>query len=105
MNRFHQDLQEYPTTANSENNTILRVVTKMREMSNLGHVDVRSRIANLEAIVASVPVRPPSPPTPSRMPSSTQMLSGFAGVDGNTPLGVAMVGGSEVIISANYLLA
>jgi hypothetical protein len=37
------------------------------------------------------------------MPSSTQTLSGFLGVDGNTPLGVATVGGSEIIISANYL--
>ena len=47
--------------------------------------------------------RPSLPPTPPRPTNTHQAFEGAPGIDGNTPLGVAVVGGSEVVISANYL--
>jgi hypothetical protein len=46
---------------------------------------------------------PPLPPPTPRAPSTLQKFAGIQGIDGNTPLGEATVGGSKVIISANYL--
>ena len=39
--------------ANVENNTILKVVTKMREIANYQHADVRNRITHLKAAMTS----------------------------------------------------
>jgi hypothetical protein len=47
--------------------------------------------------------QPPSPLLAPKVPSTLQMFTGNQGIDGNTPLGVAMVGGSEIVILANYL--
>jgi hypothetical protein len=82
---------------------ILKVVSKMRDMANSRNAEVRSRVAKLEAAMARPHVRPSSPPTPPRLTNMYQAFEGAPGIDGNTPLGVATVGGSKVVISANYL--
>ncbi len=103
MNRFHQELEQYASTAEVSNGNILKVLAKMREMSNSQNSEVRARMSHLESAMANFHPGPPLPPTTLRPPSTTQMFMGIQGIDGNTPLGVANVGGSEVVISANYL--
>jgi hypothetical protein len=46
---------------------------------------------------------PPLPPTTPRAPDTLQTFAGIQVIDGNMPLGVATVGGREVVILANYL--
>jgi hypothetical protein len=103
MNKFHQELQEYATAANVSNGTILQVVAKMREMANSRHANVRASVALLEAAMTNFTPQPLSPLLAPKVPSTSQMFPGVHGINGNTPLGVALVGGSEVVISANYL--
>jgi hypothetical protein len=103
MNGFHQELQDYATAAQVESRMILKVVSKMRDMANSRNAEVKSRVAKLEAAMAQPHIRPSSPPTPPRLTNTYQAFEGAPGIDGNTPLGVATVGGSEVVISANYL--
>jgi hypothetical protein len=103
MNGFHQELQDYATAAQVESRMILKVVSKMRDMANLWNAAVKSRVAKLEAAMARPHVRPSSLPTPPRLTNTYQAFKGAPGIDGNTPLGVATVGGNEVVISANYL--
>jgi hypothetical protein len=103
MNKFYQELQDYAAAANVSNGTILQVVAKMQEMLNSRHAEVRARVSQLEAAMTNFNPRPPSPPPVPRVPSTLQMFAGIQGIDGNTPLGVATVGGSKVVILANYL--
>jgi hypothetical protein len=102
MTTFQEDVEQYATAANLLNSTILQVVTKMREMSNSRHADVKARLAQVQAVtrVFGQP-RPPSPPRPHSNPH--QAFAGVQEITGDTPLGVATIGGSEVVISANYL--
>jgi hypothetical protein len=60
-------------------------------------------MSRLESAMANFHPGPPLPPTTPRPPSTLQTFAGIQGIDGNTPLGVANVGGSKVVISANYL--
>jgi hypothetical protein len=53
--------------------------------------------------MASFHPGPPLPPTTPRPLSTLQMFASIQGIDGNTLLGVATVGGNKVVISANYL--
>jgi hypothetical protein len=104
LNRFQHELQEYAATANVGNQAILKVITKMREMANSRHADIRNRISSIEAILSNTPSCPPSPPTRPQVPYLALHTNALApGPDGNTPLGVATVGGNEVVITANYL--
>jgi hypothetical protein len=103
MNGFYQKLNDYSTAAQLESKTILKVVAKMRDMANSRNAGLKSRFSRLEAAMARPNAQPSSPPTPPRPTNTYQAFKGAPGIDGNTPLGVATVGGSEVIISANYL--
>jgi hypothetical protein len=103
MNKFYQELQDYAAAANVSNRTILQVIAKMQEMLNSRHAEVRARVSRLEAAMTNFHPRPPSPPPVPRVPSTLQTFAGIQGIDSNTPLGVATVGGSKVVISANYL--
>ncbi len=103
MNQFHQELEQYASMAEVSNGNILKVLAKMREMSNSQNSEVRARMSHFESAMANFHPGPPSPPTTPRLPSTLQMFTGIQGIDGNTPLGVANVGGSEAVISANYL--
>jgi hypothetical protein len=103
MNSFYQKLNDYSAAAQLESKKILKVVAKMRDMANSRNAGLKSRFLRLEAAMARPNARPSSPPTPPRPTNTNQAFEGAPGIDGNTPLGVAMVGGSEVIISANYL--
>jgi hypothetical protein len=58
----------------------------------------------VESAMTNLHHHPPSPPPTPRAPNTLQTFACIQGIDGNTPLGVATVGGSEVGISANYLL-
>jgi hypothetical protein len=59
----------------------------------------------LKNIMVNFHHRPPLPPPAPRTPSTLQTFVGIQGIDNNTPLGVATVGGKEVVISANYLFS
>ncbi len=54
MNRFHQELQDYETTAKVLNENILKVLTKMQEMSNSRNSEVRSRMICLESAMTNL---------------------------------------------------
>jgi hypothetical protein len=101
MNQFHQELEQYASTAEVSNGNILKVLAKMREMSNSPNSEVRARMSCLESAMANFHPGPPSPPTTPRPPSTSQTFAGIQGIDGNTLLGVATVGGSKALISAN----
>jgi hypothetical protein len=103
MNAFHQQLNDYASAAQVESSSILRVISKMRDMANSRNAELKNRFVRLEAAMARPYARPGSPPTPPRPTNTHQAFEGAPGIDGNTPLGVAVVGGSEVVISANYL--
>jgi hypothetical protein len=103
MNRFHQELHDYATTAGVSNENILKVLTKMQEMSNPRNLEVRSRMICLKSTMTNLHHSPPSPPPTPRALDTLQTFIGIQGIDGNTPLGLATVGGSKVVILANYL--
>ncbi len=105
MNKFHQELEKYTTMAEMPNGNILKVLTKMGEMSNSKNSEVRARMTCLENAMVNFHHRPPSPPPAPRTPSTLQTFAGIQGIDGNTPLGVATVGGNKVVISDNYLFS
>jgi hypothetical protein len=103
MNQVHQELEQYASTAEVSNGNILKVLSKMREMSNSQNSEVRAKMSRLESAMANFLPGPPSLLTTPRPPNTLQTYAGIQGIDGNTPLGVATVGGSKVVISANYL--
>jgi hypothetical protein len=75
----------------------------MQEMSNSRNLEFRSRMICLESAMTNLHQSPPLPPPTPRAPDTSQTFMGIQGIDGNMPLGVATVGGSEVVILANYL--
>ena len=102
MITFQEDLERYATAANLSNSRILQVVTKMRDISNSCLADIKARLVQVEA--ATLIFGHPRPPLPPRAHSNLhQAFAGVQWITSDTPLGVATIGGSKVIISANYL--
>ncbi len=76
MNRFYQELQDYATTAEVLNKNILKILTKMQEMSNSRNSEVRSRMISLESAMTNLHQSPPSPPPAPRAPNTLQTFAG-----------------------------
>ncbi len=101
-NNFLSDLHSYAAAAEVLNETILKVIAKAQEVSNLRHTAIRACITWLEHTVSQTP-QPLLPPQPQRAATTSQMFSASSGIAGNMPLEVATIGGSETVITASYL--
>jgi hypothetical protein len=86
MIRFHQELQDYAMTAEVSNENILRVLTKMQEMSNSKTLEVRSQMIWLEFAMTNLHYHPQLPPPTPRALNTLQTFVGIQGIDGNMPL-------------------
>jgi hypothetical protein len=102
MNNFSSDLHSYAATVEVSNKTILKVIARAREVSNLRHTAIRDCKTWLEHTVTQTP-RPPSPPQPQRAATTLKMFLASSRITGNMPLGVATISGSETVIAVNYL--
>jgi hypothetical protein len=91
--------------AEVSNGNILKVFTKMREMSNSRNSEVRAMMTHLENAMVNFHHHPPLPPPTPRTLCTLQMFAGIQGIDSNTPLGVATMGENKVVISANNLFS
>jgi hypothetical protein len=103
MNSFSDDIRGFAASAKMSSETVLSIVSRIREKSNSRHQAMRNRLKILEEAVEEAR-RPPSPPLPRRSSSPANMVYGGTGVlDGDTPLGVASVGGCDTVLTSNYL--
>jgi hypothetical protein len=93
MNSFFDDIQGFAASAKMSSETVLSIISRIREKTNSRHQAMRSRLKILEEAVEEAR-RPPSPPLMQRSSSPANMMYGETGVlNGDTPLGVASVGG------------
>ena len=103
MNSFFDDIQGFAASAKMSSETVLSIISRIREKTNSRHQAMRSRLKILEEAVEEAR-RPPSPPLMQRSSSPANMMYGGTGVlNGDTPLGVASVGGCEMVLTSNYL--
>jgi hypothetical protein len=102
MDSFAKDIRVFAESAKISSETVLSIISRIRDKANLRHQAMRSRLKMLEAVLEDAR-RPPSPPPTQRTSSSSMMYGGTGVIDGDTPLGVASVGGSETVLTGNYL--
>ncbi len=100
INKFSTELNKFAGAAKVSSETVLTIIARIRDKAKSRHVEVKNRMSQLEGALRET-YRPPSPPMALR----TSLLCGdnILGIDGDTPLGVASVGGSKMVIMANYL--
>jgi len=102
MDSFSKDIRVFAESAKVSSETVLSINSRIREKANSWHQAMRSRLKMLEAVLKDAR-RPPSP-LPTQRTSPANMMYGGAGVlDGDAPLGVASVGGCEMVLTSNYL--
>ena len=93
MDSFSDDIRGFADSAKMSSEMVLSIISRIRKKANSRHQALRSRLKMLEATVEEAR-RPPSPPLTQRSSSPTNMMYGGTGVlTGDTPLGVASVGG------------
>ena len=97
MNSFSNDIQGFAASAKMSSETVLSIISRIREKTNSRHQAMRSRLKILEEAVEEAR-RPPSPPLTQR-----SSLPGTGVLNADTPLGVASVGGCETVLTSNYL--
>jgi hypothetical protein len=103
MNSFSDDIRGFAASAKMSSETVLSIISRIREKSNSRHQAMRNRLKILEEAVEEAR-RPHSPPLPRRSSSPANRVYGGTGVlDGDTPLGVASVGGCDTVLTSNYL--
>jgi hypothetical protein len=81
---------------------VLGIIGRICEKENSWHQEIKSQMKQLETVLGEIH-HPPLPPPTERTSSTSLLQGGASGIDGNTPLGVASVGGCETVIMGNYL--
>jgi len=103
MNEFSANLKHYSDAAEVSSTTILQIIARIREHANVRHIEIKERVTRLEHGIAQIQ-RPSTPPLPSHATATTsQVLAASSDIDGERPLGIAQIGGTETVITANYL--
>jgi hypothetical protein len=103
MDSFSDDIRDFADSAKMSSETVLSIISRIREKSNSLHQAMRSRLKMLELAVEAAR-HPPLPPLTQRSSSPANMVYGGTGVlNGDTPLGVTSVGGCETVLTSNYL--
>jgi hypothetical protein len=102
MNTFSSDLKTYSDAAEVSSATILEIIARIRERFNTRHAEVKDRVTRLEQDIAQVQ-RPSTPPGVQVSATASPVLTTVMGIDGDRPLGIAQVGGTDTVITANYL--
>jgi len=92
MDSFSNDIRVFADSAKMSSETVLSIISRIREKSNSRHQAMRSRLKLLEAAVDAAR-RPPSPPLTQRSFAPANMMYGGTGVlNGDTPLGSHRLG-------------
>ena len=92
MDSFSREIRGFAASAKVSSETVLSFISRIRDKANSRHQEIKSRMQQLETALVDAH-RPPLPP-PMQRTSSTTMMNGCApGIDGDTPLEVASVGG------------
>ncbi len=94
MDTFATSLKEFSLEAKVTSESILKMITLIRPRAQAQDDNVRARLSQLEAVVNGIN-RPVSPPRIQQWFNNS--------LRGNIPLGTAIVGGTETIITANML--
>ena len=103
MDSFSDDIRVFADFAKISSETVLSIMSRIREKSNSRHQAMRSGLKLLEAAVDAARC-PPLPPLTQRSSSPANVMYGGTGIlNSNTPLGVASVGGCETVLMSNYL--
>jgi len=83
--------------------SILQIIFCIRERFNARHTKMKERVTRLEYGITQAP-RPTPPSLPPQDATDTaQVLAASSGIDGDKLLSIAQVGGTETVITANYL--
>ena len=102
MDSFSKDIRVFAEPAKLSSETVLGIISRIRDKVNSRHQAMRSRLKMLEVVLEEAR-RPPSPPSTQRISPANMMYGGAGVLEGDTPLGVASVGGSETVLTSNYL--
>ena len=102
MNSFSRDIRGFAASAKVSSETVLGIISRIRDKTNSQHQVMKSRMQQLETALEDA-CRPPLPPPTQRTSSTTMMCGSAPGIDGDTPLGVASVGECETVTTGNYL--
>ena len=103
MNEFSANLKQYSDAAEVSSTTIFQIIARIRERANVRHIEIKERVTRLEQGIAQIQC-PSTPPLPSHATATTsQVLAASSEIDGERPLGIAQIGGTETVITANYL--
>ena len=102
MDSFSRDIPGFAESDKLSSETVLGIISRIRDQANSRHQVMKSRMKQLEMALGDAH-RPPLP-TPTQRTSSTSMMHGdAASIDDDKPLGVVSVGGCETVITGNFL--
>ena len=97
MDTFAIRLKEFSNKAKVTSKSILKMIAHIRQRAQLREDNMRARIAKMESFIGGFP----RPPLPQLAAPHLSLLT--TDLSGDTPLGTAMVGGTDTTITANML--